>query len=130
MSPRALGFLVAIGMVTIGLTLIFVPGGQLPAPPSVTRATAATFVYEKDLHVVPPPVLAALNKLNRERDIIATVFEKDTTDGTGEVPEQYKVALDAAAKAGLPALVVLNGKEVLRVVRDPKTEQSVLEAVP
>ena len=136
MSPRALAFLVAIGMVAIGLTLIFSPGGPGPKPDPVptvpaptTKVTAVTFVYEKDLHVVPAPVLAALNKLNREKKIVATTFEKDVKDGTGEVPEQYRVALDAATKAGLPALVVLAGKDVLRVVKDPRSEQDVLNAV-
>lgn len=107
--------------------------GPLPAPgpdaPS-TKVTAVTFVYEKDQHGVPGPVHAALNKLNRERGIIATVFEQDTKDGTGEVPEQYKATLAAAKEAGLPALVVLSGNTVLRVVKDPKTEAQVLEAVP
>lgn len=101
------------------------PGPLLPGP----KPTAVTYVYEKDQHVVPPPVLAALNKLNRDKGIIATVFEQDVKDGTGDVPEQYKLALDAAKKAGLPALVVLNDKGVLRVVKDPKTEDDVLKAV-
>lgn len=101
------------------------PPGPVPNP---AKVTAATFVYEKDQHVVPPPVLAALNKLNRERGIVATVFDKDVTDGGGEVPDQYRIALDAAKKVGLPALVVMTGSIVLRVVKDPKTEQTVLEA--
>lgn len=126
-----------VGLILIGLAcwLTFNPPGPGPAPVPIpiptpaTKATAVTFVFEKDSHVVPSPVLAALNRLNRERAIIATVFEQDTKDGTGDVPEQYKAALDAAKAAGLPALVVLNGKDVLRVVKDPKTEAQVLEAV-
>ena len=98
-------------------------------PTPATKATAATFVYEKDQHIVPGPVLAALNQLNRERGIIATLFEQDTKDGTGDVPEQYKPALAAAKEAGLPALVVQAGKDVLRTVKDPKTEDEVLKAV-
>lgn len=101
-----------------------------PKPAPVEKATAATFVYEKDQHALPPPVLAALNRLNRERGIVATVLEADTKDGTGEVPEQYKVPLAAAKEAGLPALVVTGLKGVIRVVKDPKTEQAVMDAVP
>ena len=105
-------------------------GVVIVPPVPVVKATAATFVYEKSDHVVPSAVLSALNKLNREKGIIATVFEEDTTDGTGEVPTQYQAALAAAKAAGLPALVVTAGKDVLRVVKNPKTGQEVLEAVP
>lgn len=102
-------------------------------PPVVVpvKPTAVTFVYEKDLHVVPPPVLAAFNKLNRQ-GIIANPFEDDTQDGTGDVPDQYKVPLAAALAAGFPdkpVLVVTAGAKVLRVVKDPKTEAEVMEAV-
>lgn len=92
------------------------------------KATAATYVFEKDDGGVPAPVTAALSKLNSS-GIRATPFEEDTTDGSGEVPDQYKVPLKAAQEAGLPALVVTAGARVLRVVKEPKTEAEVLEAV-
>lgn len=99
-------------------------------PPIVETATAATYVYEKDSHTLPSAVLAALNRLNRERKIVATAIEADVRDGTGDVPEQYKVPLAAAKEAGLPALVVTGSKGVIRVVKSPTTEQQVLDAVP
>ena len=106
-------------------------GGKLPdlVSPVVQplKATAATYVFEKNETVVPPPVLAALDQLNSQ-GIVATVFEDDTTDGTEEVPEQYKVPLAAAREAGLPALVVTADKVVLRLVKDPRTEKQVMEA--
>lgn len=107
-------------------------GGALPIapPPPTVKATAATFVYEKDEHAVPAAVRAALDKLNREKKIVATIFDDDVTDGTGEVPEQYRTALDEAKKAGLPALVVTNGNDVVKVVKSPTTMEQVLEAVP
>lgn len=113
--------------------LAFAPPSAFPSIPwlpVLTKATAATYVYEKDQHAIPAPVLAALDKLNRERKIVATVFEQDTKDGTGETPEQYEVPLAAATNAGLPALVATNGSKVLRVVKNPQTEAAVLEAVP
>lgn len=100
-----------------------------PVEPPTDKATAATYVYEKDDTAVPPPVLAGLNRLNREKKLLATLFEDDTTDGTGEIPEQYKVSLAAARQAGLPALVMTAGDKVLRVVKAPKTEQAVMEAL-
>lgn len=106
--------------------------GSLPppdVPPAPTVATAATYVYEKDQTAVPSDVQLGLNKLNRERKIVATLFEEDTIDGDGDVPDQYKVPLAAAQQAGLPSLVVTNGATVVRVVKAPTTEQQVLEAV-
>ena len=107
-------------------------GGSFPSLPDLvtTKATAATYVYEKDNGSVPPPVLAALNRLNREKQIVATTFDDDTTDGTGAVPDQYKVPLEAATKAGLPSLVVTADKVVLKVVKSPTTEEQVWGAVP
>lgn len=106
-------------------------GGGIGVPGLTTKATAAVYVYEKDqTGSVPGPVLVALDKLNREKKILATTFEDDTTDNTGETPEQYKIPLAAARTAGLPALVVSAGAKVVRTVKDPKTEQAVLEAVP
>lgn len=105
-------------------------GGPGPGPtPVPSEATAATYIYEKDNTAIPAPVSAALNRLNRERKIVATSFEEDTLDGSGQVPDQYEVPLVAARAAGLPALVVTAGSNVLRVVKDPRTEQQVFEAI-
>src|SRR5689334_17216233 len=106
------------------------PVPPAPPPPVVVPApkpTAVTYVYEKDQNPVPSPVLVALNTLNRA-DLLATVFEQDTKDGTGDTPEQYKVPLAAAKTAGLPALVVTSGATVIRTVKDPKTAAQVMEA--
>jgi len=99
-----------------------------------TKVTAAVYVYEKDdRQGVPPVVMATLNKLNREHNILATLFEDDSTDGGGDVPEQYKVPHAAASAKGLPALVLLaDGKEVRTLPDtkdDPLTEEKILEAV-
>lgn len=100
---------------------------DVPAP--TTKATAATYFYEKDETPVPNAVMAALNTLNSDRKIKATLFEDDNTDGAGDVPEQYKAALAAAREAGLPALVVSAGDNVLVIVRKPTTVEEILEAV-
>jgi len=97
-------------------------------PPLTLRPTAATYIYEKDQSAVPPPVLSAISQLNAAGSLVATVFEQDTTDGDGQVPDQYQAALIAAKAAGLPCLVVLAGDRVLRVVRSPTTLEAVLEA--
>lgn len=99
----------------------------VPVVVPATRPTAAMYTYEKDSGSVPAPVLAAMSTLNSQ-GIIATNDEVDTTDGVSEVPDQYKVSRPAAVKAGLPALVVMGGDKVLRVVKSPTTEAAVLEA--
>lgn len=107
------------------LFLLSSGGGGILAPAEVTQAT---YVYEKDSHFVPAPVAAALDKLNRD-GINANAIDIDTTDGGGQVPEQYAKVFPAAREAGLPCLVVMSGETVVRVVDDPKTFDAVMEAV-
>jgi hypothetical protein len=110
--------------------LMLLNGGKLPVPTvRPQKATAVTYVYEKDVTAVPVPVLVAINRLNREKKVVASHFEVDTKDGDEQVPDQYKVPKAAAEEVGLPALVVTAGEKVLAVVKDPKTTEQVLEAV-
>jgi hypothetical protein len=98
-------------------------------PPSTPKVTAVTYVYEKDLKEITPQVLSAMNKLNREHGIIASLCEDDDTNGKNSVPAQYKIQVEAARKTGLPALIVMAGTTVHKVVSDPKTEAQVLESI-
>lgn len=123
-------------LIAAGLVLIFglptLPAIQWPgvvvAPPEI--ATAAVYVYEKDESAIPVGVTVGLDRLNRERRIVATLLEADTTDGSGDVPEQYREALAAATASGLPALVVLSGTTVLSVTPAPVDADAILRAVP
>lgn len=99
-----------------------------PDPPATTKIDRVTYCYEKDSNSVPRPVSAALQQLNAQ-GILATEFEEDSVSGDGRTPTQYVVALEAARKAGLPALVIQSGDTVVRVVRNPTTSEQVLEAV-
>jgi len=105
------------------------PDKPPPPPPPPSTATAATYIYDKDKTAVPTQVRSAINKINLEKKIVATEFEDSTIDNTGQTPEQYKAALAFARAAGLPALVVTSGNNLLRVVKSPTTEEQVLEAV-
>lgn len=122
---------IAIGMVFSGGVRL--PSFTLPSLPNFpsivapTQPTAVTYVYEKDAGGIPSGVASGISKLNAQ-GILATTFEEDTTDGSGETPEQYKAAKEAATKAGLPALVVQAGNVATKVVKGPTTEQHVLEA--
>lgn len=101
---------------------------QPPPPPPIQKPTAVTYFYEKDQTAVPPPVAAAISELNTQ-GIAANIVEQTPADGTGAVPLQYKFSWPAAKDAGLPCLVVMAGETVVRVVKGPKTQQEVLEAV-
>jgi hypothetical protein len=121
---------VAIGWIAGGAKFPSIDWPSLPNIPNVIpsiKADRVVYVYEKDSGGIPSGVAAGLSKLNAA-GIVATAFEEDTTDGSGETPEQYKLAKEAATKAGLPALVVQAGGTVLRVVKGPTTEQHVTEA--
>jgi hypothetical protein len=101
--------------------------GKLPSVVAPSSVTAVTYTFEKSDAGIPPPVAAALDKLNRQ-GIVATHDEIDTTDGTEQVPDQYKVSRPAAKAVGLPALVVMAKDKVVRTVKAPTTEEQVLEA--
>jgi len=104
------------------------PSDPIKPPPQI-KATAVTYVYEKDQTSPPRAVQAALDRINAAGSVVASVFEQDSTSGTGAVPAQYRVALAAAKTAGLPCLVVIADDQVLRVVKNPQTESEILEAV-
>lgn len=105
------------------------PNPDQPLPNN--RVSRVTYVWDEDKSAVPHLVAKALQRLNADfpGSLVASEFEDSTVDGTGDVPEQYKVALEAARKAGLPALVIQSGSTVLRVITNPKTEQDVQDAV-
>lgn len=110
-------------LLAIVAVLAIGPGGVVgPSKPD-----AVTYTYDDKRHAVPSPVSAAISALNGQ-GIEADLDEVDTTDPSGDVPEQFKVSRPAAVAAGLPALVVMGGGKVIRVVKDPKTEAAVLEA--
>ena len=119
-----------LAFIAAGLLLLTLPRVEGCRVDTSGSATAAVYVYEKDDGAVPPFVTVAVNRLNRERKVVATLLEADTTDGDGDVPEQYRSALDAARKAGLPAVVALAGRTVIRVTPRPGSEAAVMEAVP
>ena len=120
-------------VVTVGQgspTPVVSPKPELPpAPTPTTKATAATYVYDVRSSSIPPAVLAGLNRLNREKKILATLYEDNANSGSGEVPAQYKLAYEAAKAAGLPPLIVTDGKSVLKVVKDPKTVEQIMESI-
>jgi hypothetical protein len=102
-----------------------------PKPPVVVpvvepKVDRVVYVYEQRSGSVPPTVAAGLDKLNRA-GIEATPFEDDSTDGDGDVPEQYVKPLDAARLAGLPALVVMGNGKVLDIADGGKEVEAIEE---
>lgn len=125
--------LLIIGLILIVLGLLkfdFESVFNWSLPDTTPAVTAAVYVYEKDDGPVPTGVYTAIEKINREKNILASLFEDDTVDGNGETPEQYKPALDAARAKSIPAFVVLSGTTAITVVEKPQTEAEVLEAIP
>ena len=115
-------------LTSIVITKLKVVPDKPPVTPS--RIDKVVYVYEKDDNVIPKPVAFAMQRLNDEyKDVVATEFEEDTLDGNDEIPDQYKIALAAARKAGLPALVIQAGDKVVKVVKKPETEADVMDAV-
>lgn len=125
--------LLLIGLILIVLGLLKFDLGSLfnwSLPNTTPTVTAAVYVYEKDDGPIPVGVYAGIEKLNLQKNILASLFEKDTVDGTGDTPDQYKPALDAAKAKTIPSLVILSGTNILTIVEKPQTESDILEAVP
>lgn len=116
-------------LTSIVITKLKVVPDKPPVDP-VLVIDRVTYVYEKDQNIAPKPVSFALHRLNTEyKNVIATHFEQDSTDGDDDVPDQYKIALESARKAGLPALVIQAGSRVVKVIKSPTTEAQVMDAV-
>lgn len=97
-------------------------------PDPIRKATRATYIYEQRRGSVPPPVAAALSKLNAA-GVVASAVDQDVISGKGQAPAQYATALAEAKKAGLPCLVVEYASGAPKVVAAPTTEAQVMEAV-
>lgn len=125
-------FLFVVGTLLIGYGL---SGSTLKniiivKPNKPSEITSVVYVYEKDDGPIPQEIHIAIEKLNKEKNILASLFEKDIVDGNGQTPFQYKQALEAAKIKGVPSLVVLSGSNIVTVLKNPKTEKEVLEAIP
>lgn len=101
-------------------------GCSLPSVIAPAKVDRVTYVHTPKASL-PSGVLAGIAELNT-KGITATNFPEDTTDGNGEVPDQYRVPLEAARKSGVPSLVVAAGDKVLRVIKNPTKKQEVLDA--
>ena len=129
--------------------LVVTVGGSPPAPPAPpppvvvvpdptvppvvvpsTKPTAAYYIFEKDDGAVPPAVQTGLDRLLREKKVDARSVELPFIDGTGRTPAVFESPIAAAKQAGLPALVVMAGTEIVSVVLNPTTEEAILKEVP
>lgn len=109
--------------------------GPGPAPvvePDVEptpQVTSVVYLHKKSTRI-PPAVKGAINEINRGGEIRASLHLYSTTDGDGEVPDQFKPAVEAVSEHELPTLVILAGDEVVDRIADPRTKDDVLEALP
>lgn len=117
-----------IDWLCIGLLawLLIGDGAGVSLPFVSPKPTAVTYVHDEKA-ALPSGVLAALDELNT-KGLVATAVSDDTTDGEGQVPDQYKATIPAAKAVGIPALVVQAGERVLKTVKSPTTKEQVLEA--
>lgn len=103
------------------------------SPTNPSRVTRVTYLFEKDNNPVPAAVLKGLISLNgtdanAASYVFASYFEIDGTAGDGDVPTQYKKAVEVG-KDSIPCLVVENKDGTTKVIKNPKTEADVLNAV-
>lgn len=124
-NPSLLSRLITLALLTWVMFGSDISGCSLPSFIAPVKVDRVTYVRnEKDL--TPAGVSAALAELNTQ-GILATEFPDDATDGDGDVPDQYKIALPAARTSGIPSLVVQAGDKVVKTIKAPTTKQQVLE---
>jgi hypothetical protein len=115
------------------LGLVFLLPRIAPTPidqPTTETITRLTYVYEIRDGGVPPALLAALSAAELSRDSVrVSVFEEDSTDGAGQVPEQFQRAKAAADEYGKPCLVAESAARVVRVRRNPTGPEDVRYAL-
>jgi hypothetical protein len=104
------GLLIGTAAQHVGCTPVVKP--PVVVEPPKPKPDAVVYVYEKDDTAMPSEVMTMLDRLNRA-GILATDIDDDVTDGDGQVPDQYRAAIDAARLAGLPAFVLLSKGEFL-----------------
>lgn len=104
-------------------------GGSITPSDPTDPLMRVTYIYEKNQSPVPQQVSAAIAKLNERPGLVAAEFERDTKDGNNKMPEQFKIAAEAAEKAGLPALVIQKDDIIYRVLESPTTEKEIMEAL-
>jgi hypothetical protein len=123
------GFLVCSGFVA-GCSFQgceYKPERPVVVVPEVVQPDQVVYVYEKDDHAPPNEVMVMLDRLNRA-GIQATDVDDDVVDGDGEVPDQYKAAIDAARLAGLPAFVTLSQGKFLDYADLAKLEELIAKS--
>ena len=105
------------------LLLVFAFGGNFSSSPD-----AVAIVYESETTTPAPYVLGAINQLSQDGYSVRMI-DDDTTTGQNEQPGVIGLAVQAARKSGLPALVLISGGKVITAKDLPATKADILEAV-
>lgn len=119
-----------IRLILIILVLLLLKnGGSFPNVISIPtrKITHLVYVFEKDKTAKPPDVEYALIKINNDSnsEVVAYPFEWDDTSGDDDLSPTNLAAKEKAKEIGLPCLISLSGNEVIKWVKDPKTEEDV-----
>ena len=117
-----------IGVILL-MVLIRSGGCTLPNIIAPENVVAGTYYYEQRTGDPTPEVTKAIDKLNA-RDITADMQDIDAVVENGKVKKQYEITYPEAKKAGVPVWVTRSETKVLSVVKDPKTEEDILETAP
>lgn len=109
----------AIDWLLVVAVLVFIFSGS----PTVFGPSSAVVVYESAEYIPEPYVVGAL------ADIESRIVDQHITTGNKETPEYLSNAIDAAKKNGLPALVILKGSTVNKVVDLPSDADGIRDAI-
>ena len=108
-------------LLLLAVLLLLMPSGS-----AAGKIDQVTYVGELRTNPIPAAVTVGLQLLTKH-GIRASQLDAGATDAGGEIPDQYAVAM-AAAAGRMPCLVVQAGERVVRIVEGPTTTDEVLEA--
>jgi len=113
--------------------LVTISGETRPNPPPKDPANprpgepATAIIYDANAGTPVAGEGAALELRNQGQT--AYFISAGTVTGDGGAPAFLSAAIDAAEKVGLPALVILNGRQVASAAPLPETKAAILQAV-
>ena len=103
------------------------PPIDLPIPVVIVPAKAdiAAVVYESEDTPLPSYVIGAANEI-KKLNIAVRLIDDDVETGLGKQPIEIARAIIAGRANGLPALVVMGGGVVLKVMDLPTSKEDIV----
>lgn len=104
------------------------PGPVEPAPdeptPPTTKIASIQYVYEQREGGPSNEIQSVMDRINREKKIKTTMVDDDAENADGQIPKQYRVAIEESKKIGVPCVVALDTEgRMVKSIKKPTADQ-------